>query len=411
MQTTTPLLHDNFQVFPNKIVYNDDSRVAEFGEWSAYLDEVGRLIPFRTGDRDVEIEDGAVVFDWRDQDKREADFDAGDDIVFREFDKLVYEDVQFEGIFHTYDEVVNAPPVRFVIKDFLQADGVTFFGGLPGHGKTLVMLNIAKALLTGESLWEHFEVAEPSNRVIYLIPEIGLSGAKTRLALFGLLPYLKSRKLLIHTLSCREPIALTDPRLLKAAEGADVVLDTAVRFMHGDENSAQDNRDFAQTLFNLQKAGARTVIGAHHSPKAFGNNDAITLESAFRGGGDIGGMLATGWAIKQTDAATNEVYIKNVKARDFQPCAPFQLVGRPYIDAIGAFKMAGMPGLVKAPVNGKRGRPESLNKTDLEWAVAQIKAGSTRKAVASELGVHTRTLNRQIDIRLTGDKSDKNLAD
>ena len=389
--TTTQPKSDSFQVFSDQIVYNEDFRVTEYGEWSAYLDECGRLSPFRTGDRDVEIEDGAMLCDYRSADHREDDYDAGRATVFNGYDKAIQECAQFEGIFHTYDEVVNAPPVRFIIKDFLQADGVTFFGGLPGHGKTLVMLNVAKALLTGESLWEHFEVAEPAERVIYLIPEIGLSGAKTRLALFGLLPYLKSRKLLIHTLSCREPIALTDPRLLKAAEGADVVLDTAVRFMHGDENSAQDNRDFAQTLFNLQKAGARTVIGAHHSPKAFGNNDAITLESAFRGGGDIGGMLATGWAIKQTDAATNEVYIKNVKARDFQPCAPFQLVGRPYIDAIGAFKMAGMPGLVKAPVNGKRGRPKVVYG---EEVTAMVSSGMPLREIEARTGISKTTLAR-----------------
>ena len=42
--------------------------------------------------------------------------------------------------------------------------------------------------------------------------------------------------MLIQTLSSREQISLGDPRLHKAAEGADVFLDTAVRFMNGSEN-------------------------------------------------------------------------------------------------------------------------------------------------------------------------------
>lgn len=113
---------------------------------------------------------------------------------------------------------------------------------------------------------------------------------------------------------------LNDPLLLEAARGADVFLDTAVRFMDGDENSASDHRTFAETLFRLLAAGARTVTGAHHSPKGFENREAITLDNALRGSGDIGPMLSTAWAVRQTDFATNRIYVKNVKPRDFEPC-------------------------------------------------------------------------------------------
>jgi len=70
----------------------------------------------------------------------------------------------------------------------------------------------------------------------------------------------------------------------------------------------------------------------------------MRLENVLRGSGDIGAMLATAWGVKQLDAAQNIIHIENVKPRDFQPCAPFQLIGRPAIDDTGDFELYKKPG-------------------------------------------------------------------
>jgi len=46
-------------------------------------------------------------------------------------------------------------------------------------------------------------------------------------------------------------------------------------------------------LFGLQRAGARIITGAHHSPNSFGKDTFMTLENVLRGSGDIGAMLVT----------------------------------------------------------------------------------------------------------------------
>ena len=76
-------------------------------------------------------------------------------------------------------------------------------------------------------------------------------------------------KLFYRTLSSPEDVLITDPRILKAAEGADVFLDTAIRFMDGagNESESASMRMFSKNLFALVKAGARTVTGLHHSPQ------------------------------------------------------------------------------------------------------------------------------------------------
>jgi hypothetical protein len=292
------------------------------------------------------------------------------------------------ALFHSYEEAITAPPLTFAIEGFLQEGGITFLGGLAGHGKTLVMLNIAKALLEGHALFGHepFRVMT-SKRVLYLIPESGLGPFVHRLKVFRLLDQVKAGRLFFRTLSAKEQIELNDPRLLKAAEGADVFLDTAVRFMTGEENSASDHRKFADLLFNLQRVGARTVTGAHHSPKAFEKQDSLSLENAFRGSGDVGAMLATAWALRQTDFQTNRILIKNVKPRDFEPCQPFEIEGRPWIDQTGAFKIVSLPGMARPRVP-KLEKPELLNARLLRGQGLEL------ADIAAQVGVGLRTIER-----------------
>ncbi len=158
--------------------------------------------------------------------------------------------------------------------------------------------------------------------------------------------------------------------------------------MLGEENSASDHRGFADLLFNLLRVGARTITGAHHSPKAFDSKESITLENAFRGSGDVGAMLATAWALKQTDPLTNRVYIKNVKPRDFEPCQPFEIEGRPWIDQTGAFKMVTEPGMARMP-SAKRGD----NATVIQARLLR-QSGKTLADIAAQVGVTTRTVEK-----------------
>jgi RecA-family ATPase len=75
--------------------------------------------------------------------------------------------------FHSIEDFENAPPISFAIDGFLQNDGATLIAGLSGHGKTLVMLSLVKALFAGKGtkLWGQFDALETAFRVVYLIPE------------------------------------------------------------------------------------------------------------------------------------------------------------------------------------------------------------------------------------------------
>jgi hypothetical protein len=257
-------------------------------------------------------------------------------------------------LFHAYEQMRDAPPVRFLIKDFWQAEAITLLAALSGHDKTWVLIAVVKALLTGEKLFDYFEVVEKAVRVIYLIPEIAMGPAFFRFCTkFKLDEFIKDKRLLISTLSIGRKIMLTDSELLdeKVIKGADVFLDTLPRFRKSGarESDADGNQDLADQLFNLQALGARSIGVAQHSPKKFETERYMTLENAIRGSGDIGAMIATGWGQRRvtdaSDGARNLVYVENIKPRDFAPVESFLLRLRPDIDERGLIGMAKAPGV------------------------------------------------------------------
>lgn len=280
---------------------------------------------------------------------------------------------KWRNLFHSDVDFSIAPPLSFAIEGFLQNDVATLIAGLSGHGKTLVMLSMIRALLAskGAKLWRQFKVRETASRVLYITPEVGIIPVKDRIERFGLMKHVEyaNQRLFIYTLSAGPTPKLDDPLLLEAAKKAYIFLDPAIRFGEGgDENSAGDNKVLAEGIFGLLRAGARAVIVAHHSPKAFATQNYMTLENMLRGTGDIGAMVATAWGIRQIDKKRNILHIENIKPRDFEPCEPFDIVGRPYIDEDGDFRMHKSPGesgelaKVLSSTKNKGGAPPSKEK-------------------------------------------------
>jgi transposase-like protein len=316
---------------------------------------------------------------------------------FRETDPETMEELKerdWRELFHTPYQLLNAPPVEFAIHGWLQEGGITMYGGLPGHGKTLLGMSTVKALLTGAPLfgYEYFQVRK-AKRVLYLSPEVGISGLVHRLRLFGLMPFVESGSLLVRSLGSPD-VPLTDDGILNAAEGADVFLDTAVRFMEGDENSSSEQKVFTGNLFALLNAGARDVIGLHHSAKGASGVSDMTLENTLRGSGEIGAMLSTAWGLRQVDGAKNQIYVANLKARDFDTVGPFVLEGRPWIDQTGDLKMVHLPGQA-GRMSDHAGRssvsPDALNE------IARLrKGGKSVREIAEETGLSKSVVGRQL---------------
>jgi AAA domain len=309
----------------------------------------------------------------------------------------------WRSIFHTSEEFENAPPLGFAIDGFLQEAGVTLIGGLAGHGKTLLMLSMVRALLQESALfgYEMFSVSRRAERVIYLIPESSIGPFWSRIKMFGLEQFVREDRLLIRTIQAREQVDLTDPRMLAAVEGADVFLDSVVRFTVGSENDAENARLFSDVLFRLLRSGARSITGCHHSPKSFEGAQRMSLENVLRGSGDLGALTTTCWGTRQIDAARNRIYVENVKARDFEPCRSFILEGRPHLDETGQFAMHAKPGEaeeLRSYLQQKGGRPLAPNRAEQIAMAAFLRAkGDSIREIASKMKVSKTTAARMLD--------------
>jgi 5S rRNA maturation endonuclease (ribonuclease M5) len=253
---------------------------------------------------------------------------------------------KWRELFHTFDEFENAPPLSFSIEGFLQNDSINAIAGLPGHGKTLAALAICRALLIGgEKLWDFFPIVERAERIIYLIPESTITPFKHRLKLFGLYDLVRSERLLIRTLTKGPTPELDDKKILYAAKKSVVIVDTAIRFVgDADDNSASEMaRGLSEDLMKLLRAESRLVLALFHSVKAVGAMSVMNLENMIRGSGEMGAILATAWGLKQIEARSNTIFVQNLKPRDFEPCGPFELIGRPDIDQTSDFRMLKKP--------------------------------------------------------------------
>jgi AAA domain len=237
-------------------------------------------------------------------------------------------------------------------------EGINMTGACAGIGKTWFQLSQAKAVCTGQAFMGSYRVTEKV-KVLYLIPEAGDHSLRSRMEKLHIA--MDGEVFLVRTLK-DGILDLHHPALAGAIKAGyrGVYLDTAIRFMNGDdENSSSENaRGLGQALFDLRQQGALFVVGAHHSRKSFDDltkskDDyavSCTLENALRGTGDIGAMCDSVIALRNASNKEGEDYIlesrgltrlsvQNVKSRDFEPAEPFVIQGKPHINESGDFKV------------------------------------------------------------------------
>jgi hypothetical protein len=283
-------------------------------------------------------------------------------------------------LFHSRDAMLNAPPITFLIKDYLMREGVTAIAAPVRERKSLIALNVCHALLTGEKLFDHFEVVHKPSRVLYLCPEVSLGPFTDRIRKIGLLNYV-GETLFCRTLSADGHLKLNDPALLPALPGSVVILDTAIRFLEGDENSSQDVRAFADSIFALLRGGAESIVMLHHSPKEAG--DVMTLENAMRGSGDMGAFLACCWGTRLQDPQhpyESKSFLSNLKQRDFES-KDFEVTSGPDC----RLHIVADPSLTVATLTPRKNRANKDGKEDVAMQIVRANPDMSLRELARAL--------------------------
>jgi archaellum biogenesis ATPase FlaH len=232
------------------------------------------------------------------------------------------EPVDWRTRYMTEEQYLNVKPPEFLIDGFLVKGSIAMLGGPVAQRKSIIALNIAHALCTGEPLFAYFDVTEKPARTVYLCPEMGAASFVKRIKQIGLGACV-GKTLFIQTMN-EHSTALDE--LDGELSGAVVIVDTITRFLEGDESKSDDMRKFAQKVFRLVNAGA-TVVLLHHSKKG----STGTLDDGLRGSSELAAFVDSCWITELED--TKRPYdslskMRNVKQRDFES-DPFQLKPKP----------------------------------------------------------------------------------
>ena len=212
----------------------------------------------------------------------------------------------------------NVKPPTFLIDGFLVKGSITMLAGPVAQRKSIIALNVAHALCTGEPLFGYFDVPGGHERVVYLCPEMGAASFVKRIKQIGLGAYI-GKTLFVQTMS-EQQSALDE--LGAELPGAVVIIDTIIRFIEGDENKSEDMREFAKRVFRIVSAGA-TVVLLHHSKKG----SAGTLDDGLRGSSELAAFVDSCWVTELEDPKKpyeSLSKVRNVKQRDFES-DPFKL--------------------------------------------------------------------------------------
>jgi hypothetical protein len=319
--------------------------------------------------------------------------------------------VEWRKRYHTFEEMRDAPEPTFLIEGFLQRDSITAIAAPVGQRKTIIAANTVRAILTGDPLFDYFKVAERPTRVLYLCPEMGLLSFSKRMKNLGLMEYV-GKNLFCRTMNSEGDLQLkdlTDEEL----SGALVVIDTAVRFVVGDENSSEDMKLFAKDCFRLMKAGAASVLVLFHSPKGTKEASELTLENAMRGSGDLGAFVSSCWATRMQDPDKeweSPSYLRNVKQRDFES-KPFEVTS----DRQGRLHIVDTPGpevRLSSKATGPKGNSDGREEEALQ-VIIDNPTLSQQKIVAKlkEMGIKRSASwvgNKRFELLNTGCKSSVN---
>jgi hypothetical protein len=232
------------------------------------------------------------------------------------------EPVDWRTRYMTEAAYLNVKPPEFLIDGFLVKKSIAMLAGPVAQRKSIIALNIAHSLITGEPLFGYFDVPGGHERVVYLCPEMGAASFVRRVRQIGLGPYV-GKTLFIQTMS-EKPTALDE--LDGELPGAVVIVDTITRFIEGNENESGDMRKFAQKVFRLMNAGA-TVILLHHSKKG----SSGSLDDGLRGSSELAAFVDSCWVTELEDPKKpyeSLSKMRNVKQRDFES-NPFKLQPAP----------------------------------------------------------------------------------
>jgi putative DNA primase/helicase len=171
---------------------------------------------------------------------------------------------------HSGADLVNIPPMDWLVKGVIPTEGLTALYGASGSGKSFLVLDMAFAIASGEARWFGLKVTRAP--VTYVCLE-GESGIGKRLHAWNLhynLPLPSNLKFVTQPFDLlgSDISDLAKAVIVSGGTGGLIIIDTLNRAAPGaDENSCVDMGNIIAAAKELQNLTGGVVLLVHHTGK------------------------------------------------------------------------------------------------------------------------------------------------
>lgn len=234
------------------------------------------------------------------------------------------------------DEFCQQPaPLQWLVKGWLPRESLVMVHGPSGGGKTFVLIDWMMRIATGAEEWQGKPV-KPGT-VIYLAGE-GHHGLRGRFAAWKQHYGSSPSRLWVSSSGCdlntpegyQKVVQSISAVIRKTGEApAAICVDTLHRFLHGDENSAQDAKTMLDACGSLIREFGCAVVLVHHTGVSDEAQHRARGSSAWRGALDMEISVVPG-------ANDNPIKLVQRKAKDSEE-APDAFVDLQTVEIPGWF--------------------------------------------------------------------------
>lgn len=217
------------------------------------------------------------------------------------------------------DFCAKPAPIRWLVKKWIQANGLAMIFGDSGAGKTFVVLDWVLRIAAGMESWAGLRV-RPGG-VVYLAGE-GHYGLKARIAGWKKYHNVEHLNMWVSGSACdlNTPeglaMAISEIRALDAQDIEVIVVDTLHRFLIGDENKAVDTKTMLDACSTLSHTFDCSVILVHHTGVNQDAKGRARGSSAWRGALDNQILVST---------SGDNIKLEQVKQKDSELAEPIYL--------------------------------------------------------------------------------------
>lgn len=170
----------------------------------------------------------------------------------------------------TGDELFNSPPMRWMVKGVLPAQGLSALYGPSGSGKSFLSLDMGCAIAEGEAEWFGNKINQAPVTYVCLEGEAGLGKRIKAWSTYHKRPVPSSMRFVTQPFDLLSTDVMELANAIIANGGADglVMLDTLNRAAAGaDENSSVDMSNLIAACKKLQSMAGGMVLLVHHTGK------------------------------------------------------------------------------------------------------------------------------------------------